>query len=103
MLDSRGEYIYYMSQIHKTSLDTRSGIVPLLKYYKNGKIDLEFPENEAVTLFSSIVPALEKCCMVKVERKLEEKFFREELITKTNEINGRLLIRAEKEEGTIIG
>jgi SNF2 family DNA or RNA helicase len=139
VLDSKGEYIYYMTQIHKTRLDAGSGIVPLLKYYKNNKIELEFPENEAVTLFSSIVPALEKCCSVKIEKKLEEKFFREELVTtiyldriqekgssiifayvefvygeqkinpcindavKTNEIDGRILIRAEKEEGTIVG
>ncbi len=139
VLDSQGEYIYYMTQIHKTSPDTRSGIVPLLKYYKNNKIELKFPENEAVTLFSSIIPTLEKCCSVKIENKLEEKFFREELVTtiyldryeakgsqiifanvefvygeqkinpcinsdsNINKINGRLLIRAEKEEGTIVG
>ncbi|HEY5587148.1 MAG TPA: DEAD/DEAH box helicase [Ruminiclostridium sp.] len=136
-LDFQGEYIYYRKQIYKTNLDTGS-IAPLLKYYKDSKMELEFPENEAVKLFSNIIPSLEKCCILEIDKTLAEKYFRVELVTtiyldkyeekgmsmiianvefaygeqkinafknfntKENEVNGRIFIRAEKEERAII-
>ena len=79
-LDAEYEYIYNKGQIYKVDEIFSKFAYPLLNCFaENGKTEILISSTEDQTLFSSLIPSIEKIAKVNVSEEIKQKYFKEEL------------------------